>query len=49
MFVLAIHKKKKLVHRPHIALLAEESAREGFLEPTDLAALRARYGRAAGW
>ena len=40
MFTLAI-RAGKLATRPHIALLAEDNAREGFLEPADFAALRA--------
>jgi integrase len=40
MFTLAI-RAGKLASRPHIALLAEDNAREGFLEPADFAALRA--------
>jgi integrase len=40
MFALAI-RAGKLASRPHIALLAEDNAREGFLEPADFAALRA--------
>jgi integrase len=40
MFALAI-RAGKLAARPHIALLAEDNAREGFLEPADFAALRA--------
>jgi integrase len=40
MFSLAI-RAGKLASRPHIALLAEDNAREGFLEPADFAALRA--------
>src|SRR5262249_53705711 len=39
MFSLAI-KCGMLRHHPHIQLLAEENAREGFLEPADFAALR---------
>src|SRR5262249_5829828 len=40
MFALAI-RASKLATRPHIALLAEDNAREGFLDPADFAALRA--------
>src|SRR5262245_9876272 len=40
MFTLAV-RDRLLSHRPHIALLAEDNAREGFLEPADFAALRA--------
>jgi integrase len=38
MFTLAI-RASKLATRPHIALLAEDNAREGFLEPADFAIL----------
>jgi integrase len=37
-FSLAI-KAGKLAHRPHIAMLAEDNARQGFLEPADFAAV----------
>jgi integrase len=40
MFSLAV-KAGKLGHRPHVAMLAEENARQGFLEPADFAAVRA--------
>jgi integrase len=40
MFTLAI-RASKLATRPHIALLAEDNAREGFLDPADFAVLRA--------
>src|SRR5262249_3518474 len=40
MFALAI-RAGKLATRPHIALLTEDNAREGFLDPADFAALRA--------
>ena len=39
-FGLAI-RAGKLASRPHIALLTEDDAREGFLEPADFAVLRA--------
>ncbi len=39
MFSLAI-KAGKLASRPHVAMLAEDNAREGFLEPADFAAVR---------
>jgi integrase len=45
MFTLAI-RAGKIATRPHIALLAEDNAREGFLEPADFAALGARL---AAW
>jgi integrase len=40
MFSLAI-KTGKLANKPPIAMLAEDNAREGFLEPADFAAVRA--------
>lgn len=40
MFALAV-KAGRLPHRPHIAMLAEDNAREGFLEPADFEAVRA--------
>jgi hypothetical protein len=39
MFALAM-RAGKLASRPHVPLLAEENAREGFLEPADFAVLR---------
>ena len=45
MFTLAI-RAGKIATRPHIAQLAEDNAREGFLEPADFAALGARL---AAW
>lgn len=39
MFTLAM-KAGKLASRPHIASLAEDNAREGFLEPADFASVR---------
>ncbi len=41
MFSLAV-KAGKLTHRPHVAMLAEDNARQGFLEPADFAAVRAQ-------
>ena len=41
MFSLAV-KAGRLPHRPHVAMLAEDNAREGFLEPADFAAVRAQ-------
>jgi integrase len=38
MFALAI-RAGKLANRPHVPMLAEENAREGFLEPADFAVL----------
>jgi integrase len=40
MFSLAV-KASKLGHRPHVAMLTEDNARQGFLEPADFAAVRA--------
>lgn len=40
MFSLAV-KAGKLTHRPHVGMLAEDNARQGFLEPADFAAVRA--------
>ena len=40
MFTLAV-RAGKLAHRPYIAMLAEDNARQGFVEPADFAALRA--------
>ncbi len=40
MFALAV-RAALLHHRPHIQLLVEDNVREGFLEPSDFAALRA--------
>jgi integrase len=45
MFTLAI-RAGKLAARPHIALLAEDNAREGFLEPADFVTLGAHL---AAW
>jgi integrase len=45
MFTLAI-RAGKIATRPHIALLAEDNAREGFLEPADFATLGAHL---AAW
>jgi integrase len=45
MFTLAI-RAGKIATRPHIALLAEDNAREGFLEPADFASLGAHL---AAW
>jgi integrase len=60
MFTLAIQAGKLTpAHRPHIARLAVENAREGFLEPATFAALRvalpdwladaAAFGYLTGW
>ena len=38
MFSLAV-KAGKLGHRPHVAMLAEDNARQGFFEPADFAAV----------
>jgi len=40
MFSLSV-KAGRLGHRPHVAMLAEDNARQGFLEPADFAAVRA--------
>jgi integrase len=40
MLSLAV-KAGRLAHRPHVAMLAEDNARQGFLEPADFAAVRA--------
>lgn len=39
MFTLAV-RAGKLASRPHIAMLTEDNAREGFLEPADFASIR---------
>jgi hypothetical protein len=39
MFSLAVQTRKGFRYRPYIPLLAEENAREGFLEPADFAAV----------
>jgi integrase len=39
MFSLAV-KAGRLAHRPHVAMLAEENARQGFLEPADFEGVR---------
>jgi integrase len=41
MFSLAVATRKGFHYRPYIPLLAEENAREGFLEPADFEAVRA--------
>ena len=39
MFSLAV-KAGRLAHRPHVSMLAEDNARQGFLEPVDFDAVR---------
>jgi hypothetical protein len=39
MFSIAVQSRKGFRYRPYIALLDEENAREGFLEPADFAAV----------
>lgn len=40
MYSLAVKTRKGFRYRPHVPLLAEENAREGFLEPADFEAVR---------
>jgi integrase len=41
MFSVAVQSRKGFRYRPHIPLLAEDNAREGFLEPADFETVRA--------